>query len=75
MELNDFVANFADIFDDIDIRKVTAETKFKELDGWGSLTVLGVIAMAKTKYNKTITGIEINKCNTILDIFNLLTSK
>ena len=75
MELKEFVANFAEQFDDTDASEIQADTEFHELDEWGSLTGMGVIAMVKTTYGKTITGKEIRECVTVEDLFNLVASK
>lgn len=75
MELNDFVVNFAEQFEDTDPSEITATTKFHELDEWSSLTGMGIIALAKTQYGKQITGAEIRKCETVEDVFNLINSK
>lgn len=75
MELNEFIANFADQFDETDASEIQADTEFHEIDEWGSLTVMGVIAMVKTVYGKTITGKEIRECVTVEDLFNLVESK
>ena len=75
MELKEFVAKFADQFDDTDPEEIQAETKFLDLDEWSSLTGMSVIAMAKTAYGKTITGKEIRECETVEDLFNLIASK
>ena len=75
MELNEFVANFADQFDDTDASEITATTKFHDLDEWSSLTGMGVIALAKTEYGKSITGAELKACITVEDVFNLINKK
>ena len=75
MGLNEFLANFAEQFDDTDASEIQADTEFHELDEWGSLTGMGVIAMVKTTYGKTITGKEIRECVTVEDLFNLVASK
>lgn len=75
MELNDFLLNFVEQFDDTDASEIKAETNFRELDEWSSLTALSVIAMAKTVYGKTITGAEIRTCNTVEELYNLVSSK
>ena len=75
MELQEFVANFANQFDDTDPAEINAETKFHDLDEWSSLTGMGVIALAKTEYGKTITGAELRVCETVKDVFNLIASK
>jgi len=75
MELNDFVKKFAEQFDDTDPEEIKADTEFKNLDEWGSLVALAVIAFVKTEYGKTVTGKEIRECNTVKDLFNLVASK
>ena len=75
MELKEFIENFAEQFDDTDASEIQVDTEFHELDEWGSLTGMGVIAMVKTTYGKTITGKEIRECVTVEDLFNLVASK
>ena len=75
MELKVFVAAFADQFDETEPEEIKADTLFHDLEEWSSLTAMGVIAMAKTQYGKTITGKEIRECLTVEDIFNLIASK
>ena len=40
MELNEFIENFAEQFDDTDASEIKADTVFKELDEWSSLVAL-----------------------------------
>ena len=75
MELQDFVADFADQFDDTDPEEIQANTKFHDLEEWSSLVAMGVIALSKTQYGKTITGKELRICETVEDVFNLIASK
>lgn len=75
MELNEFVAQFAEQFDDTDASEITASCEFHDLDEWSSLTGMSVIAFVKTNYGKTITGAELRACDTVEDVFNLVNSK
>ena len=75
MELKEFVADFADQFDDTEVSEITADCEFHDLDEWSSLTGMGVIAMVKTKYGKSITGMEIRSCVTVEDLYNIVSSK
>lgn len=75
MELKEFVAIFAEQFDDTDPSEITSGTKFHDLEEWSSLVGMSVIAMAKTQYGKTITGKEIRECETVEDLYNLIASK
>lgn len=75
MELNDFVEDFANQFDDTDSADITASTVFHQLDEWSSLTGMSVLAMVKTKYGKTIFGAELRACVTVEDVYNLVNNK
>ncbi len=75
MDLNDFVANFAEQFDDTDASEIQASTVFHDLEEWSSLTGMGVIALARTQYGKAITGKELKDCVTVEDVYNLINSK
>ena len=75
MELQEFIENFADLFEDTPAEEITAETEFQTLDEWDSMTALVIIGMAKTQYGKDITGREIRSCTTVEDLYNLVASK
>lgn len=75
MEINEFIANFAEQFDDTDASVFTPETKFKELEEWSSLIALSVIAMVDEEYDVTLKGDDIRKSNTIEDLFNAVKAK
>lgn len=75
MEFEKFIKCFAEQFDDTSSDVFKADTRFKDLEEWSSLTALGVMAMAKTQYGKAITGKEIRSCTTVEDLFNLIASK
>ena len=75
MELNDFVARFAEQFEDTDPYEITAGTAYKDLDEWSSILAFSVIAMVKTEFGKTVTGAEIRHCETVEDLFNTIAAK
>ncbi|MBD5226803.1 MAG: acyl carrier protein [Bacteroidales bacterium] len=75
MELKRFTEHIADQFNDIDASEITADTVFKDLDEWSSLTALSFIAMVDEEYDVTLKGDDIRKANTIKDLFNIVASK
>lgn len=75
MDIQDFIKDFTDIFEETDVSNFESGTCFKDLSEWSSLLALGVIVLAKTKYKKTITGTEIIGCNTIGDLYHLIAAK
>ena len=75
MEIKDFIANFADQFDETDAEIFTPETKFRELEEWSSLIALSVIAMIDEEYDVTMNGDEMRAAITIEDLYNTVKSK
>lgn len=75
MEIKEFIANFADQFDDTDASEITAATEFKNLDEWSSLIALSVIAMVDEEYDVTLKGDDIRGAVTVEDLFNIVKSR
>ena len=75
MNLQDFISNFADQFDETDASEITATTNYRELEEWSSLIALSVIAMVDDEYDVTLKGDDITGCTTVEDLFNLVQSK
>lgn len=75
MEINEFIENLADQFDDTDVSELTPETKYKELDEWSSLIALSVIAMVDEEYDVAIKGDDIRNSDTIRQLFDIVKSK
>ena len=75
MELNEFIENFANQFDETDASEFTAETVFHELEEWSSLIALSLIAMVDEEYDVTLKGDDIKSAVTVEDLYNTVKSK
>ena len=75
MEIEKFIKDFADIFDETDSSEITADTQFHYLDEWSSMSGMAVIAIVKSIYGKVITGEEIKSCETVKDLFEIVKNK
>ncbi len=75
MEVQEFIQNFADLFDDTDVSIFNLETKFRELDEWSSLAALSVMSMIDDEYDVQVTANEMRNANTIQDLINLIEEK
>lgn len=75
MDLNEFVENFANQFDETDPAEITAATRFRDLEEWSSLIALSLIAMADEEYDVTLKGDDIRNANTVEDLFNAVKAK
>lgn len=72
MEINEFIANFADQFDDTDAEVFTPETKFRELEEWSSLTGLAVLNMVDREYGVRLNLVELKNANTIQELYDIV---
>ncbi len=75
MDINFFIEQFADQFDETNTSEFTPDTDFKNLDEWSSLTALSVIAMVDGCFGVRINGDDIRSASTINDLFQILSSK
>ncbi len=75
MELNKFIENFADQFEDTDASEFTAETVFHDLEEYSSLIALSLIAMVDEEYDVQIKGDDMRSCVTIEDLYNIVKSR
>ncbi len=75
MEMNEFIKNFADQFDDTDASEFTMETRFRDLEEWSSLNALAVLNMVGKKYTIILKPEEMKATNTVQELFDLVQSK
>ena len=50
---------------------IDASTNFKQLPEWSSLAVVNLIVLFEEQYDKDITTIDVRKCQTIGDLYQL----
>lgn len=75
MELETFIKNFAEVFENTDASQIAPATEFKKLEEWSSLTALSVIAMVDGEYEVRIKGENLRELNTVEDLFNFVKAK
>lgn len=75
MNLDEFLNNFAQQFEETDIKALNAQTAFKDLKEWSSLHALSIIAMADEIYGVKLTGEDIRKSITINDLYITVKNK
>jgi acyl carrier protein len=73
--LDEFVALFAEQFDDTDASEIKADTVFHDLDEWSSLIGLSVIAMVDEEYDITLKGDELRSAVTVEDLYKIIIAK
>lgn len=75
MTLDEFIEAFAEEFDDTPVEAFKADTKYRQLDEWSSLTALSIISMVDDQFDKNITGADIRSTETIEDLYKLIQAK
>ena len=72
MEIQEFIQNFADQFDDTDASVFTPETVFHDLEEYSSIVALSIIAMVDEEYGVTLKGAEMSAAVKICLIWSKL---
>lgn len=75
MTLDEFIKAFAAEFDDTPEESFKADTRYRELEEWSSLTGLSIISMIDDTFDVGITGADLRKSVTIEELYNLIQSK
>jgi acyl carrier protein len=72
MDKSEFYQRLAEI---LDVEAVQPENVLKDFDGWDSLAILSVLAMADAKYGVSIKADEIRSVISAQDLANLVEAK
>ena len=75
MTLNEFIKKFAEEFDETPMSDFTADTNYRQLVEWSSLSGLSIISMIDEEFDKQITGADLRSVLTIEELYNLVKSK
>lgn len=73
--LEEFVALFAEQFDDTDPSEIKADTVFHELDEWSSLIGLSVIAMIDEEFEVAVNADDMVSSVTVEDLYKKVQDK
>lgn len=73
--LDEFVALFAEQFEETDASVITATTVFHELDEWSSLIGLSVIAMVDEEFDVALKGDDVKNAVTVEDLYKTVIAK
>ena len=75
MEINEFIENFADQFDDTDISEIKPETVMRDLDEWSSMIGLSLLNMVDNEYGVQLTFDELKHAITVQNLFDIVQKK
>ena len=72
---DEFVALFAEQFDETDPETIKADTAFHDLDEFSSLIGLSLIAMVDEEFDVALKGDDVKNSVTVEDLYNRVISK
>ncbi len=72
--LDEFVALFAEQFDETEPSTIKGDTIFHELDEWSSLVGLSVMAMVDEEFEVALKGDDVKNSVTVEDLYNKVIS-
>jgi len=75
MDITDLIKKLEIEFDDIPKGTLTPSTKITDIQGWGSMHALIVIALMDSEYGITLKGEELRSLQSIQDLFDLACKK
>lgn len=75
MDINEFVSNVADQFEETDRSLFTPATEILELPEFTSLIALSIASMIDEEYDVIIKASDLKNVKTIEDLYNIVKSK
>ena len=69
MDIHSFIEKFAEAIEVEDVEALTAETDFRELEEWSSLSVMLLIAFYDEEFGKEITEKDIRTAHNIRELY------
>ncbi|MCQ2246597.1 MAG: acyl carrier protein [Bacteroidaceae bacterium] len=74
MELQELINLFEEVLNKEGKETIAADTNFKDCEHWDSLSAFTISETIYDKWNVKLRGIQIRKCSTIKDLFDLISA-
>ena len=75
MEIKEFIENFVDQFDDLELADVKPESVMRDFDEWSSMIGLSLLNMADKEYGVKLTFDELKHAITVQNLFDTIQKK
>ena len=75
VEVNEFLQNFADQFDDTEVSQLNLDSVMRDLDEWSSMIALSIMAMCDEEYDVILSANEMEMANKIADVYNIVNER
>jgi acyl carrier protein len=75
MNIEEFIQKLEGEFEDIPKGTLKPGTQISDIEGWGSMHALIVIALVDTEYDVTIKGDELRKIKSVQELYDTVVAK
>lgn len=75
MDIQEFIENFVDQFDDLELADVKPESVMRDFDEWSSMIGLSLLNMADKEYGVKLTFDELKHAITVQNLFDTIQKK
>jgi len=75
MELDTFINQFEKAIEGLEPGSVAGGSEFRRLEEWDSLAVLTVLAMVDEEYGVQVSGLDLEQCDTVEELYNRIVGK
>jgi acyl carrier protein len=75
MDLEQFIEDFEEAVEDVEVGSLRGETNYKALAVWDSLAILTVIAMVDAEYDVRLKANVLKSCETLAELFALVSAQ
>ena len=75
MDIQEFIENFVDQFDDLELADVKPESVMRDFDEWSSMIGLSLLNMADKEYGVKLTFDELRNAITVQNLFDVIQKK
>lgn len=70
--MEEFLKELAKI---LDVDEIAPQDVLEDFDEYDSLSILSIISLAGTKYNKILTAKDVRACHAVNDLFTFIEAK
>ena len=72
VKIEDLIEKLEEEFEEIEAGSIKPETEFTDIENWGSMHALIIIALIDMEYDVTLTGHDLKKMRTVQDLFGII---
>jgi acyl carrier protein len=75
MNIDDFAKRLEEEFEEIPEGALKSDVRFRDIFEWNSMNALLLMALISTEYDVNISADELRNCNTLGELYTIVSSK